>query len=446
MKGVNSNTLDAQGKSPWMKGRRRQAGELAPQLGGTMVVYEREINASNQTITFTVEEKMIYGSTRLGVLNDSLPMLGSQNSTYTQSLWSHVIGKRTYELSNHLGNVLSVISDKPIPHDNGSGTADYFLADIRQAQDYSPFGVTLYGRNFTASGADGFRYGYQGSEMDNEVKDGANSYTTFFRQLDPRLGRWLSIDPKATAWESPYVSMGNNPILKNDPLGDTLEVSNNEQSRKDIQSLARERNSNYIKFDENNRVYLDFGDLSESKIKRLKENDEGIQLIEDLVNAPEKFLYEASYVFLGTRGSFGIKMGIRLEEDDNGIVNASLWGCDSDGELTFQPREGYDGQVTITPGLSGDEFDRDLGIRVPKRRSATVFHELAENYERTHNGINYKSTSNQNGAHKLAQERERKWHGKSLYPGEYNSITVPKLNPAQREAADEEIDKYYGIE
>lgn len=68
----------------------------------------------------------------------------------------------------------------------------------------------------------GYRYGYQGSEMDNEVKGEGNSYTTHFRQLDPRLGRWLSYDPKATAWESPYVSMGNNPIINNDMLGDTI--------------------------------------------------------------------------------------------------------------------------------------------------------------------------------------------------------------------------------
>ena len=66
------------------------------------------------------------------------------------------------------------------------------------------------------------RYGFQGSEMDDEVKGEGNSYTTEFRQLDPRLGRWLTVDPKMSAWESPYVSMGNNPIIYNDQLGDTI--------------------------------------------------------------------------------------------------------------------------------------------------------------------------------------------------------------------------------
>jgi len=98
----------------------------------------------------------------------------------------------------------------------------YNRADIRQSTDYSPFGVTLENRNLTLTGAEKSRYGYQGSEMDDEVKDNGNSYTTEFRQLDPRLGRWLSIDPKASPWESPYVSMGNNPIMYNDILGDTI--------------------------------------------------------------------------------------------------------------------------------------------------------------------------------------------------------------------------------
>lgn len=69
-----------------------------------------------------------------------------------------------------------------------------------------------------------YRYGYQGSEKDDEVKGDGNSYTTHFRQLDPRVGRWMSIDPKAKSmpWQSPYCSMDNNPILYNDVFGDSI--------------------------------------------------------------------------------------------------------------------------------------------------------------------------------------------------------------------------------
>ena len=62
--------------------------------------------------------------------------------------------------------------------------------------------------------------------MDNEIKGEGNSYTTHYRQLDPRIGRWLTIDPKADAlpWQSPYASMNNNPIGLHDPNGDIVPI------------------------------------------------------------------------------------------------------------------------------------------------------------------------------------------------------------------------------
>jgi len=64
-------------------------------------------------------------------------------------------------------------------------------------------------------------FGYNGMEKDPEVKGDGNSYTTEFRQYDPRLGRWLSLDPLMGKfpWMSPYVAFNNNPIFYTDPLG-----------------------------------------------------------------------------------------------------------------------------------------------------------------------------------------------------------------------------------
>ena len=97
-----------------------------------------------------------------------------------------------------------------------------------------------------------YRYGYQGSEKDDEIKGEGNSYTTHFRQLDPRVGRWLSIDPKATAWESPYVSMGNNPIIYNDRLGDTIRVTSKNQAfyMEDLTAVFGKDASLLFEFDE----------------------------------------------------------------------------------------------------------------------------------------------------------------------------------------------------
>ena len=57
--------------------------------------------------------------------------------------------------------------------------------------DLNPFGMTLQGRSFIAENP---RFGYQGSERDPEAL-GGNAYTTDYRMLDVRTGRWFSPDP-----------------------------------------------------------------------------------------------------------------------------------------------------------------------------------------------------------------------------------------------------------
>jgi RHS repeat-associated protein len=58
-------------------------------------------------------------------------------------------------------------------------------------------------------------------EADNEVSGTGNSYTTEFRQYDPRLGHWKSLDPLIAQfpWQSPYCAFDNNPIFYTDPFG-----------------------------------------------------------------------------------------------------------------------------------------------------------------------------------------------------------------------------------
>lgn len=58
-------------------------------------------------------------------------------------------------------------------------------------------------------------------EKDDELKGSGNSYTTEFREYDPRVVTWWSIDPRAadaSGW-SPYRAFFCNPILYIDPDG-----------------------------------------------------------------------------------------------------------------------------------------------------------------------------------------------------------------------------------
>ncbi|MEQ9263154.1 MAG: RHS repeat-associated core domain-containing protein [Owenweeksia sp.] len=67
------------------------------------------------------------------------------------------------------------------------------------------------GRTF--NGGD-YRYGFNGQEQDDEIKGTGNSVNFKFRVHDPRLGRFLSIDPLAAnyPWNSPYAFAENKVI------------------------------------------------------------------------------------------------------------------------------------------------------------------------------------------------------------------------------------------
>ncbi|KGO90875.1 RHS repeat domain-containing protein [Flavobacterium subsaxonicum] len=67
-----------------------------------------------------------------------------------------------------------------------------------------------------------YRYGFNGMEMDDELKGEGNSYTTEFRQYDPRIGRFTSLDPAMNQYAqfSPYSMCFNSPMYFKDTKGD----------------------------------------------------------------------------------------------------------------------------------------------------------------------------------------------------------------------------------
>ncbi len=64
-----------------------------------------------------------------------------------------------------------------------------------------------------------YRYGFQGQEMDNEVKGEGNSYDFGARMYDPRIARWSSLDALPKDYQSNYVFAMDNPIIFKDPDG-----------------------------------------------------------------------------------------------------------------------------------------------------------------------------------------------------------------------------------
>ena len=176
------------------KAGSRFLAEIGPVEGGD--------GASDLTLT----EQHIYGSSRLGLQKKAL-VLTDEAAVQTQTLFENQVGDKRYELSNHLGNVLSVVTDRKIA---GTGT---LTPDVVAFNDYYPYGMLLPGRH--GNTAD-YRYGFQGQEMDNELKGEGNSINYKYRMHDPRIGRFFATDPLEGnyPWNSPYSFSENRLIDK----------------------------------------------------------------------------------------------------------------------------------------------------------------------------------------------------------------------------------------
>lgn len=66
--------------------------------------------------------------------------------------------------------------------------------------------------NFNSSRS--YRFGFQGQEMDDEIKGEGNSVNYTFRMHDPRIGRFFAVDPLTSKYPhySPYSFSGNKVI------------------------------------------------------------------------------------------------------------------------------------------------------------------------------------------------------------------------------------------
>ncbi len=147
--------------------------------GNILAIYEPDaVNG------YQIDEIPVYGSNRLGLYDGS-----AQNINY--------------ELKDHLGNVRNVFS-------KNENKSELFA-------DYYPFGLRM---NFSTLINE--KFGYQGEFAENDIEEtGFNHFQ--LREYDPVIGRWLSIDPARQFW-SPYIGMGNNPVVFYDPDGGCVDT------------------------------------------------------------------------------------------------------------------------------------------------------------------------------------------------------------------------------
>ena len=111
---------------------------------------------------------------------------------------SFLRGKKRYELTNHLSNVLTTISDrKSVVSPSGGGAAGgggNYVSVIKSANDYYPGGMLAPDRTYDASHL--YRFKHQGQESDDEIAGNGSNYFYKYRMSDARLNRFWSVDKK----------------------------------------------------------------------------------------------------------------------------------------------------------------------------------------------------------------------------------------------------------
>ena len=185
--------------------------------GNVLSVYEKTQDPITSTTSYKQRETHIYGSSRLGMAHLNFEMIGANPPPGDTT--KYYLGNKSYELSNHLGNVLAMISDKKVAIDNNNDKViDSYVVDLASASDYYPFGMEMPGRRFDRGG---YRYGFNGQEKDDEVKGSGNELDFGFRAYDPRLGRFMAVDPLAEKYPmyTPYAFAANQPIHAGDLEG-----------------------------------------------------------------------------------------------------------------------------------------------------------------------------------------------------------------------------------
>ena len=216
--------------------------------GNVMAMYnERNIGTNH---LYNLSNWTMYGSSRLGIVfppKDHVLYDTQFGNSWELPIEQMNVGLKRYEISNHLGNVLATITDRPVGVDSitTNESVEYFEPSLASASDYYPFGMLMPSRNIKSQV---YPSGFNGKENDNEIKGVGNSLDFGARMYDSRLGRWMSVDPKfkSFSWQSPYCSFDNNPIIFIDPTGGSGVAYITDQKNKDGKLIIKVVSNVYI--------------------------------------------------------------------------------------------------------------------------------------------------------------------------------------------------------
>ncbi len=201
---------------------------------------------------------------------------------------------------------------------------------IRNSTDYSPFGVELEGRTVSV---DGYRFGFQNQEKDDEIKGESNSIDFGARIYDPRIGRWFSLDlllAKRPA-QTPYSFVGNKPNMNKELYGHDYEIIV-DKSEKGNTITIRAVYYTDVKGSESFNTALkatEFWNSQNGKFKYQVTEDDGTVTEYDVI-----FQLTVKEVSEESKSLYGAEEGIKLDAYDDDIGNSLI--VKQDAQITDQ--------------------------------------------------------------------------------------------------------------
>ena len=269
--------------------------------------YTQRPNAYLSFVLFDDDFKMVEDNSGVKQVNsspDELQELGVESMAIKKTGFLYVYTSNESQQDVYFDNIILGLSSGP----------------LLEETHYYPFGLAMTGISGKNIGKLENRYKFNGIENNNDFD--LNQYETFYRTLDPQIGRFLQIDPKSIQTEGVYNAMGNNPVSNVDWLGDYFTWANT--GLQDMYKQMREENSRRMKGYISELATLDLNSQNGDVQERISQLNGLINSHKDLVGQWDKMEESGVEFYVTDQGAIDGSHGATQFNPEKNRINIAF--------------------------------------------------------------------------------------------------------------------------